>query len=83
MNWRGQPLISHEVVVNLIGATTTRSGLRVKARLDPNAYPTKVKISNEEMKKLNLRPHTFHGDWNYTVKPAQARRKLHSVQVIS
>jgi hypothetical protein len=83
MNWRGQPLVSHEIVVNLIGATKTRSGLRVKARLDTNAYPTKVKISDEEMNQLNLRPHTFHGDWNYTVNPAQPRRKPHSVQVIS
>lgn len=69
MNWRGQPLVSHEVVVNLIGSTKTRSGLRVKARLDKKTYPTKVKISDEEMRTLNLLPHRFHGDWNYTVKP--------------
>lgn len=70
MNWRGQPLVSHEVVVHLIGSTKTRSGLRVKARLDKKIYPTKVKISDEEMKNLNLLPHKFHGDWNYTVSPA-------------
>lgn len=70
MNWRGQPLVSHEVVVHLIGSTKTRSGLRVKARLDKKTYPTKVKISDEEMKSLNLLPHKFHGDWNYTVNPA-------------
>lgn len=69
MNWRGQPLISHEVVVNLIGSTKTRSGLRVKARLDKKKYPTKVKISDAEMKSINIKPHKFHGDWNYTVKP--------------
>lgn len=69
MNWRGRPLTSHEVVVNLIGSTKTRSGLRVKAKLDKKAYPTKVKISDEEMKSLNVLPHKFHGDWNYTVNP--------------
>lgn len=53
----------------LIGSTKTRSGLRVKARLDKKTYPTKVKISDEEMRTLNLLPHRFHGDWNYTVKP--------------
>jgi hypothetical protein len=69
MNWRGQPLISHEVVVNLIGSTKTRSGLRVKARLDKKKYPTKIRISDDEMESLNVKPHKFHGDWNYTVKP--------------
>jgi transposase len=75
MNWRGQPLVSHEVVVNLIGSTKTKSGLRVKARLDKKVYPTKVKISDEEMQSLNLLPHKFHGDWNYTVNPTQRRGK--------
>lgn len=70
MNWRGQPLVSHEVVVHLIGSRKTRSGLRVNARLDKKTYPTKVKTSDEEMRSLNLLPHTFHGDWNYTVNPA-------------
>jgi hypothetical protein len=68
MNWRGQPLISHEVIVELIGATTTKSGLRVEARLDTNVYPTKIKVSNEEMAALNIKSHAFHGEWNYTVK---------------
>ena len=72
MNWRGQPLVSHEVVVNLISATKTKSGLRVKAKLDKKIYPTKVKISDQEMKSLNLLPHKFHGDWNYTVRPHKA-----------
>ncbi len=67
MNWRGQPLVSHEVIVNLIGATTTRSGLRVKARLDKNRYPPKVKVSDEELASVNLKPHPFHGEWNYTI----------------
>lgn len=69
MNWRGQPLISHEVIVELIGATTTKSGLTVTAKLDTNAYPIKIKVSDEEMASLNINPHAFHGEWNYTVKP--------------
>jgi transposase len=68
MNWRGQPLISHEVVVELIGATTTHSGLRVEAQLDTNAYPTKIKVSDGEMAALHITPHAFHGEWNYTIK---------------
>jgi hypothetical protein len=69
MNWRGQPLISHEVIVELIGTTTTKSGLRVEAQLDTNAYPTKINVSDEEMATLNIKPHAFHGEWNYTIKP--------------
>lgn len=69
MNWRGRPLISHEVIVELIGATTTRTGLRVQAERDPGEYPTKVKVSDEEMARLRLTPHEFHGEWNYTLAP--------------
>jgi len=68
MNWRGQPLISHEVLGELIGATTTQSGLHVEAQLDTNVYPTQIKISAEEMATLHITPHNFHGEWNYTVK---------------
>ena len=71
MNWRGQPLMSHEVIVDLIGATTTKSGFTVTAKLDTNAYPTTIKVSDEEMARLNLRPHALHGEWNYTVKPVR------------
>ena len=67
MNWRGKPLVSHEVVVNLIAATTTAKGLKVKARLDPRLYPTKVEVSKEAMRQVNLQPHRFHGEWNYTI----------------
>lgn len=67
MNWRGKPLTSHEVIVNLIGSTKTRTGLKVKAELDKNSYPTKLKVSDEEMKRLNLKPHTFQEKWNYTI----------------
>ena len=69
MNWRGQPLISHEVVVNLIGATKTRKGLRVKAKRDKGKYPKGIKVSDEEMDKLRIIPHEFHGEWNYTILP--------------
>ena len=68
INWRGKPLVSHEVVVNLIAATTTAKGLKVKAKLDPNSYPTKVQVSKEAMQQLNLQPHDFHGEWNYTIE---------------
>jgi hypothetical protein len=69
MNWRGRPLISHEVIVELIGATTTQAGLRVQAELDPGQYPTKVRVTDEELACLRLTPHAFHGEWNYTLAP--------------
>jgi hypothetical protein len=71
MNWRGRPLTSHEVVVELIGATTTRAGLTVHAEADTNTYPRGVKVSDEEMNAIRpqIKPHAFHGDWNYTVRP--------------
>ncbi|WP_438817448.1 ISAzo13-like element transposase-related protein, partial [Streptomyces fildesensis] len=69
MNWRGRPLTSHEVIVNSIAATTTRTGLRVKAALDTNSYPTGVKIADAEMAALPLTRHAFHGDWNYALHP--------------
>src|SRR5215831_282669 len=73
-NWRGRPLVSHEVVVNLIGHTTTNTGLTIQAELDKNAYPTDMKVSSEDMKRLNLSPAKFHGkDWNYAIKPRQQR----------
>jgi transposase len=69
LNWRGRPLVSHEVVVNLIGATTTQAGLRVRAELDPGTYPTKLKVSDEQLAAVRLTPHPFHGEWNYTIAP--------------
>jgi len=72
MNWRGRPLTSHEVVVNTIAATTTRTGLTVRAELDTSAYPTGVKVSHAEMDALPLARHDWHGDWNYTLHPAPA-----------
>jgi Rhodopirellula transposase DDE domain len=73
MNWRGRPLTSHEVIVQTIAATTTSTGLTVHAELDPNPYPTGVKIPNKDMKDLEtnriLTRHDFHGEWNYTLHP--------------
>ncbi len=68
-NWRGRPLVSHEVIVNLIANTMTRQGLRIRAALDTGAYPVGVKVTNEELADVRLKPATFHGDWNYTVAP--------------
>jgi hypothetical protein len=67
-NWRGRPWESYQVVVNLIGATTTETGLRVRADFDMGSYPTKVKVTNAELATVDLHPHQFHGEWNYTIK---------------
>jgi hypothetical protein len=72
MNWRGRPLASHEIIVNSIAATTTRTGLAVHAELDTGAYPTGAKVSNAEMDALPLACHPWHGEWNYTLLPAPA-----------
>jgi hypothetical protein len=76
-NWRGRPLTSHEVVVELIGATTTRTGLTVHAEADTNTYPRGIKISDDQMAAIRprLKPHTFHGEWNYTMKPSPTVHK--------
>ena len=74
MNWRGQPLVSYEAVVNLIGGTRTRSGLKVKATLDTRSYEKGQKISSQQIQELNLRRHAFHPDWNYTVSPRKIAR---------
>ena len=68
-NWRGKPLVSHEVIVNLIAATTTQTGLKVTCELDRTAYPLKTKISKVEMEELHLQRDAFHGEWNYTISP--------------
>jgi Rhodopirellula transposase DDE domain len=71
MNWRGRPLTSHDVVINSIAATTTRTGLTVQARLDDGTYPTGVKVTSAQMAALPVSRHPFHGDWNYTLHPAR------------
>jgi hypothetical protein len=68
-NWRARPLVNLEVIVNLIASTTTRTGLIVKAALDTNRYPAKIKVTDEQLGQLRLKRHEFHGEWNYTVSP--------------
>jgi len=75
MNWRGRPLISHEVVVGLIAATTTTKGLKVRAELDERHYEKEIKVSDEEMKALPIVRHEFRGEWNYTITPSCAENK--------
>jgi hypothetical protein len=74
-NWRGQPLTSREVVVNLIGATTTRTGLSVHAELDEGTYPKGIKVTDSEMAAIgpHLERHEFHGEWNYTLRPPRSK----------
>jgi len=73
INWRGKPLVSHEVIINLIAATTTKTGLTVYARLDDRDYPKGIEISDADLRAVNLRPDDFHGDWNYTIIPSQTQ----------
>jgi hypothetical protein len=68
-NWRGEPLRDYETIVQLIARTTTAKGLKVTCRLDRRKYPTGRKVTDEEMKRVNLERSTFHGDWNYTIRP--------------
>ena len=68
-NWRGRPLLSHQVVVQLIGHTTIREGLKVRARLDRHKYPTGIKVTPSELQSVNLTPQPFHGEWNYKIHP--------------
>jgi hypothetical protein len=70
MNWRGRPLASHEVIVELIGAATRQAGLRVRAELDQGTYPLGVRVGDAELAALPLARHAFHGEWNYTIQPA-------------
>ena len=69
-NWRGKPLVSHEVIINLIAATKSKTGLEVKSALDSNSYPDKVRISDQQMAELRLKRDAFHGDWNYRLLPS-------------
>ena len=69
-NWRGRPLVSHEIIVKLIAGTTTTEGLRVQAALDRHRYPIRKKVTAEELAQVKLLPAGFHGEWNYTITPA-------------
>ncbi len=68
-NWRGRPLTSRQVVVNLIGETTTQTGLKLKAAIDDKAYPTKQQVTDEEMASIKITRHNFHEEWNYFISP--------------
>jgi Rhodopirellula transposase DDE domain len=69
INWRGRPLRTYETIINLIGNTTNRGGLVVRARLDRRNYPTGKKVSAKELRELKIEPDEFHGDWNYVIRP--------------
>ena len=73
-NWRGKPLVSHQVIVQLIAATTTDTGLKVHSEIDPNPYPAGIKVANAQLARVNLSRHEFHGDWNYTIQPSHVPR---------
>lgn len=69
MNWHGKPLVSLETIINLIGATTTSTGLEVYARLDQGSYPDKITVPDTDLKAVNLHGDEFHPEWNYRIKP--------------
>jgi len=73
-NWRGQPLLTHAAIVSLIAATKTKTGLKVRCVLDTHKYPKNVKVTDEQMRAINLKPDEFHGDWNYTISPRKTRK---------
>jgi transposase len=70
LNWRGRPLETHEVIINLIASTTTSTGLKVYAQLDRRSYPTHITVTDEQLAAVNITRHPFHGDWNYTINPS-------------
>lgn len=70
-NWRGQPLVSRQAVVSLIGATTSTTGLKVYAELDENIYERAIKITDAQLATVNLTPEEFHGEWNYLIAPSR------------
>ena len=70
-NWRGKPLVSHQVIVQLIGSTTTDTGLKVDCEIDGNLYPKGIQVSDKEMAELNIKGDKFHPEWNYTISPTQ------------
>jgi hypothetical protein len=71
MNWRGKPLLSHQVIVQLIGSTSTETGLQVRCEIDGNRYPRGIKVAEAEIRAINISRNEFHGEWNYTISPNQ------------
>ena len=74
MNWRGKPLVDLATIVSLIGSTTTDAGLRVRSEIDAGTYPSGVAVTDQQMSRVHLEPHAFHGDWNYTIHPRVQRK---------
>jgi hypothetical protein len=73
-NWRGRPLISHEVIINLIANTATAKGLKIRAELDTQTYPIGIKVADDELAAVNFKPSPFHGDWNYCILPRRRKK---------
>ena len=73
-NWRGRPLVSHDVIVNLIANTTTTQGLKITAELDSGRYPIGIRVTDQELSTVNLKPAQFHGDWNYGILPTHLKK---------
>jgi hypothetical protein len=73
-NWRGRPLISHEVIINPIANTATEGGLTIQAELDRGSYPIGIKVTDEQLAAVNMTPHAFHGEWNYSIRAAKRRK---------
>ena len=73
-NWRGKPLVSHKVIIQLIAATSTDKGLTVTCDIDRSRYPRGIKISKAQLAAINIERHSFHGEWNYTIKPNEKPR---------
>ena len=73
MNWRAKPLVSYRVIVDLISATTTDTGLTVRCELDTGRYPKGIAVTDQEMAEINIHRANFHGEWNYTIKPNERR----------
>jgi Rhodopirellula transposase DDE domain len=73
-NWRGRPLVSHDVIIPLIANTATAQGLTIKAELDSGTYPTGIKVTDQELAGINLTPAPFHGDWNYCILPSRQKK---------
>ena len=74
-NWRGKPLVNHATIVNLIGSTQTKEGLKIRCELDTKTYPKGIKVSDAQLEKVKLKKRKFHGDWNYTIYPNKKKRK--------
>jgi hypothetical protein len=72
-NWRGKPLVSHDIIINLIASTATKTGLKIRAELDRGSYPTGVAVADEELASVNLKRANFHGEWNYAIRPKRSK----------